>query len=75
MQFSSLEAIKQAVSANLGVTVLSSMVVEEDVIEGRLHIIQVPELMIARSINVIYLKDIALSVPAVAFLGLKNISV
>ncbi|KAB2951524.1 LysR family transcriptional regulator [Heliorestis acidaminivorans] len=45
--------------------------VGEDVIEERLHIVQVPELMISRSINVIYLKDVALSVPAVALLDKK----
>lgn len=70
MQFGSLEAIKQAVAANLGVSVLSGFVVDQEVCSGNLHILHIPELEITREICVVFHKEKELSVPTTAFLRL-----
>lgn len=70
MQFGSLEAIKQAVAANLGVSILSQFVIDQEVCTGRLHVIRVPELEIKSEVNIIYHKDKNLSAPTMAFLRL-----
>lgn len=70
MQFGSLEAIKQAVAANLGVSVLSRFVIDQEVCSGHLHIVHIPELEITRNVNVIFPKDKRLSAPTTAFLRL-----
>lgn len=70
MQFSSVEAIKQAVAANLGISVLSRFAIDQEVCAGKLKVIQVPELQVVRDIKLIFHKDRNLSAPAKAFLGL-----
>ncbi|MHB8126525.1 MAG: selenium metabolism-associated LysR family transcriptional regulator [Desulfitobacteriaceae bacterium] len=70
MQFGSLEAIKQAVAANLGISVLSRFVVDQEVCSGNLHILHIPELEISREISVVFHKEKKLSVPSTAFLRL-----
>lgn len=70
MQFGSLEAIKQAVAANLGVSILSQFVIDQEVCAGQLHVVHIPELEIKRDIKVVFHKDKKLSAPTNAFLRL-----
>lgn len=70
MQFGSLEAIKQAVAANLGISILSQFVVDQEVCAGKLHVLHIPELEIKRDIKVVFHKDKKMSAPTTAFLRL-----
>ncbi|NYE56626.1 selenium metabolism-associated LysR family transcriptional regulator [Carboxydothermus ferrireducens] len=70
MQFSSLEAIKQAVAANLGIALLSRFVIDQEVCAGRLHILKIPELTIRREIKLLRHKDNKPSAQVQAFLRL-----
>ena len=70
MQFGSLEAIKQAVIANLGVSVLSKFAIEHEVTAGQLQVLEVPDLEIKRNLRLIHHKDRQFSEPTLAFLRL-----
>ena len=70
MQFGSLEAIKQAVIANLGVSVLSRFAIEQEVAAGQLQVLEVPDLEIKRNFRLIHHKDRQFSEPTLAFLRL-----
>lgn len=70
MQFGSLEAIKQAVANNLGISILSQFVVDQEVCAGQLHVLHIPELEIKRDIKVVFHKNKKMSAPTTAFLRL-----
>ncbi|GAW30658.1 selenium metabolism-associated LysR family transcriptional regulator [Carboxydocella sp. JDF658] len=72
MQFGSLEAIKQAVAANLGISLLSRFVIDQEVCAGSLQVIKIPELTIRREIKLLRHKDTKISAPVQAFLRLVN---
>lgn len=57
MQLSSVEAIKQAVVANLGVSVVSKFAVKLELAAGVLQTLSISDLRMSRQINLIYHKD------------------
>lgn len=67
MQLGSTEAIKQAVAANLGISVASRHTVEAELSSGRLCIAPVPALKMQRRLLLLHHKDKRLSKTAVAF--------
>jgi LysR family transcriptional regulator, low CO2-responsive transcriptional regulator len=76
MQLGSTEAIKQAVSANLGISVASRYSVETELSSGRICAANVPVLNMHRRLLLLHHKDKRLSKTAVAFrLLLQEISV
>ncbi|MHB1128396.1 MAG: selenium metabolism-associated LysR family transcriptional regulator [Bacillota bacterium] len=64
MQLKSVEAIKQAVAANLGVSIVSRFAVGLEVQAGILRTLSLTDMQLVRKINLIYHKDKKLS-PAV----------
>lgn len=75
MQLGSTEAIKQAVSANLGISIASRYSVEAEVASGRLCMANVPTLKMQRRFLLLHHKDKRLSKTAIAFrLVLQEIS-
>lgn len=73
MQLGSVEAIKQAVAANLGISVVSKFAIALEVSTGVLQTLTVPGLHLARQINLVYHKDKRLSKGALGFISyLKN---
>jgi DNA-binding transcriptional LysR family regulator len=76
MQLGSTEAIKQAVAANLGISVASRYSVEAELAGGRLSTANVPALTLQRRLLLLHHKDKRLSKTAVAFrLLLQELSV
>jgi len=76
MQLGSTEAIKQAVAANLGVSVASRYSVEAELASGKLCAAHVPTLTIQRRLLLLHHKDKRLSRTAIAFrLLLQELSV
>ncbi|HLJ68387.1 MAG TPA: LysR substrate-binding domain-containing protein [Chloroflexota bacterium] len=67
MQLGSTEAIKQAVAANLGISVASRYSVEAELASGRLCTANVPALKMHRRLLLLHHKDKRLSKTAVAF--------
>jgi DNA-binding transcriptional LysR family regulator len=69
MQLKSVEAIKQAVAANLGVSVVSNLAVGLEVGAGVLRILSVGDMQFVRRINLAYHKDKHLSPAARMFMS------
>jgi DNA-binding transcriptional LysR family regulator len=67
MQLGSTEAIKQAVAANLGISVASRYSVEAELESGRLCAANLPSLQMQRRLLLLHHKDKRLSRTAVAF--------
>jgi DNA-binding transcriptional LysR family regulator len=67
MQLGSTEAIKQAVAANLGISIASRYSVEAELASGRLHAANVPALRMQRQLLLLHHRDKRLSRTAVAF--------
>jgi DNA-binding transcriptional LysR family regulator len=67
MQLGSTEAIKQAVSANLGISIASRYSVEAEMASGRLCAAEVPTLKMQRRLLLLHHKDKRLTKTAVAF--------
>jgi DNA-binding transcriptional LysR family regulator len=67
MQLGSTEAIKQAVAANLGISIASRYSVEAEMESGRLHAAHVPALNMHRRLLLLHHKDKRLTRTAVAF--------
>lgn len=67
MQLGSTEAIKQAVSANLGISIASRYSVEAEMASGRLCAAEVPTLKMQRRLLLLRHKDKRLTKTAVAF--------
>ena len=57
----SLEGVSRAVEAGLGIAILSWLVVERAVTEGRLHIVEVRDIDLRRTFKIVSLKDRTLS--------------
>ncbi|GAC1328106.1 MAG: LysR family transcriptional regulator [Chloroflexota bacterium] len=75
MQLGSTEAIKQAVAANLGISIASRYSVEAELESGRLCTANVPSLKMQRRFLLLHHKDKRLSKTAIAFrLVLQEIS-
>lgn len=76
MQLGSTEAIKQAVAANLGISIASRYSVESELESGRLCTANVPTLKIQRQLLLLHHKDKRLSKTAIAFrLVLQEVSI
>jgi DNA-binding transcriptional LysR family regulator len=76
MQLGSTEAIKQAVAANLGISIASRYSVEAELESGRIYAANVPALKMQRRLLLMHHKDKRLSKTAVAFrLLLQELSV
>jgi LysR family transcriptional regulator, low CO2-responsive transcriptional regulator len=76
MQLGSTEAIKQAVAANLGISIASRYSVEAELAGGRIHTANVPALTFERRLLLLHHKDKRLSKTATAFrLVLQEVSV
>ncbi|HEX6506340.1 MAG TPA: LysR family transcriptional regulator [Chloroflexota bacterium] len=67
MQLGSTEAIKQAVSANLGISIASRYSVEAEMASGRLCAADLPALKMQRRLLLLHHKDKRLTKTAVAF--------
>jgi DNA-binding transcriptional LysR family regulator len=67
MQLGSTEAIKQAVSANLGISIASRYSVEAEMASGRLCAAEVPTLKMQRRLLLLHHKDKRLTKTALAF--------
>ncbi|MGH2441574.1 MAG: LysR family transcriptional regulator [Chloroflexota bacterium] len=76
MQLGSTEAIKQAIAANLGISIASRYSVQAELASGRLCTANVPTLKLQRRLLLLHHKDKRLSKTAVAFrLLLQEISI
>jgi|SRR5579884_72448 len=76
MQLGSTEAIKQAVAANLGISIASRYTVEAELAGARLCVANVPSLRLQRRLLLVHHKDKRLSKTAVAFrLLLQEVSI
>lgn len=76
MQLGSTEAIKQAVAANLGISIASRYTVEAELGSGRLCIADVPAVRMSRRLLLLHHKDKRLSKTALAFrLLLQELSI
>jgi LysR family transcriptional regulator, low CO2-responsive transcriptional regulator len=76
MQLGSTEAIKQAVAANLGISIASRYSVEAELASGRLCAANVPSLKMHRQLLLLHHKDKRLTKTAIAFrLLLQELSV
>jgi LysR family transcriptional regulator, low CO2-responsive transcriptional regulator len=76
MQLGSTEAIKQAVAANLGISIASRYSVETELASGRLCAANVPSLKMHRQLLLLHHKDKRLTKTAIAFrLLLQELSV
>src|SRR5579884_2611901 len=76
MQLGSTEAIKQAVAANLGISIASRYSVEAELASGRIRTANVPTLKFERRLVLLHHKDKRLSKTATAFrLVLQEVSV
>ncbi len=76
MQLGSTEAIKQAVAANLGISVASRYSVEAELASGRICAANVPTLKMQRRLLLLHHKDKRLSKTAIAFrLLLQELSI
>ena len=53
MEMGSTQAIKSAVEANLGVSILPKMAVEREIRSGLLHIVNIPELPLKRDLHLV----------------------
>jgi DNA-binding transcriptional LysR family regulator len=67
MEFGSTEAVKEAVAANLGVSVVSAHAVTQEVRLGRLRALRISDLNLRHPFCLIYLKNVPLSPAASAF--------
>jgi DNA-binding transcriptional LysR family regulator len=67
MQLGSTEAIKQAVAANLGISVASRYAIHQEITAGRLIAVNTPILTIDRQLLLVHHKDKRLSRAAIAF--------
>lgn len=73
MELNSIEAIKQTVAANLGLSIVSKLAIQTETAAGVLHILTIDDLPLKRQINLIYHKDKSLAPSAVEFIKtLKN---
>lgn len=76
MQLGSTEAIKQAVAANLGISIASRYSVEAELASGRICTANVPTLKMQRRLLLLHHKDKRLSKTAIAFrLLLQELSI
>lgn len=76
MQLGSTEAIKQAVAANLGISIASRYSVEAELASGRLHAANVPTLRMQRHLLLLHHKDKRVSRAMLAFrLLLQELSI
>jgi len=70
MELGSTEAIKQAVAANLGVSIVSRYAITLEVVMGRLCAAHIKDLNLRRQLYAVSLKDRTLPLAAAAFLEL-----
>jgi DNA-binding transcriptional LysR family regulator len=70
MEWASTEAIKKAVEAGLGVTILSELAVSLEVTHGLLRVIRHPALLCRRQFYLVWHQDRRLSTAAQAFAAL-----
>lgn len=68
MELGSTEAIKQAVAANLGVSIISRFTITLETITGRLRSAHIPDLKLHRQLYVAFRRERSLSWPALEFL-------
>jgi DNA-binding transcriptional LysR family regulator len=54
MELGSTEAIKQAVAANLGVSIVSKFAISLEILQGRLAVVRLPDLNLSRQLFVIH---------------------
>ncbi|RMD72562.1 MAG: LysR family transcriptional regulator, partial [Chloroflexi bacterium] len=57
MELGSTEAVKHAVSAGLGLSIVSKVAIQMEIIAGRLTILRIPSLMIQRRLSRVRLID------------------
>src|SRR5207248_6007661 len=67
MELGSTEAIKEAVAANLGLSIVSTHSVTQEVLLGRLCTVRITDLNLRRRIYVVSLRDMPLSPAAEGF--------
>jgi DNA-binding transcriptional LysR family regulator len=70
MELGSTEAIKQAVAANLGVSIVSKFAITLEILQGRLAVIKLPELNLLRQLFMVYHRGRTLSPAAQEFCSL-----
>ena len=70
MELGSTEAIKQAVAANLGVSIVSKFAISLEILQGRLAVARLPELNLSRQLFVIHHGGRTLSLAAQEFCSL-----
>ncbi|WP_044232334.1 LysR family transcriptional regulator [Chloroflexus sp. Y-396-1] len=61
MELGSTEAIKQAVSAGLGLSMVSRVTIQSELIAGRLRVLNIPDLTVQRQLSRVRLNDRPLS--------------
>ena len=70
MELGSTEAIKQAVAANLGVSIVSKFAITLEILQGRLAVVKLPELNLLRQLFMVYHRGRTLSPAAQEFCSL-----
>ncbi len=73
-EFSSIQAIKEAVGSDHGITIISILAVQDDVMQNRLHILRFSEGPIKRPLDIIRSKSVTLSDEEKWFLELMRSS-
>ena len=72
MQLTSNEAVKQAVLAGLGYSIMPLIGIKNELINGDLHIVKVKGLPLSTTWNLVWLKNKKLSPLAIAYLDYLN---
>lgn len=70
MELGSTEAIKQAVAANLGVSIVSKFAITLEILQGRLAVVKLQELNLRRQLFMVYHRGRTLSPAAQEFFSL-----
>jgi DNA-binding transcriptional LysR family regulator len=67
MEFGSTEAVKEAVAANLGISVVSAHAVTQEVTLGRLRTVRISDLNLRHPFCLLSLKNVPMSPAAISF--------
>ncbi len=72
LELGSVEAVKHAVAAGLGIAAISRIAVEWELQSGRLALLRVPKTRMTRKLFVLYRKELRLSAAAASFLAMAE---
>jgi DNA-binding transcriptional LysR family regulator len=74
MRLGSTEAVKRAVEAGLGASLVLACTVKQEVREGRLHALPLRDGRLEKSLRLVWRKDLSLKEPLIDYLAAKSIN-